>query len=48
MKTHAQLLQKISLNLHKNQMDISTLPKGIYLLKINTERGLWVEKVVKE
>jgi hypothetical protein len=43
-----QLLKKISLNLHKKQMDISTLPKGIYLLKINTERGLWVEKVVKE
>ena len=43
-----QLLQKITLNMHKNQMDISSLPKGVYLLKINTERGLWVEKIVKE
>jgi len=33
---------------NENEMDISFLPAGIYFLRITTENGVIVRKVVKE
>ncbi|MBL0012919.1 MAG: T9SS type A sorting domain-containing protein [Flavobacterium sp.] len=44
--TQGRILQTVLGN--QNNLDISSKPKGIYFLKINTEKGSKVEKIIKE
>jgi len=31
----------------ENQLDISDLPNGVYMIEIKTSGGIWIEKVLK-
>jgi len=42
-----QYLLKQDLKEPENIIDISTLAKGIYFVKVVDEKGVWVGKVVK-
>ena len=43
-----KIIQKIRINSLKKEIDISSLDKGIYLLRMETEKGTVVKKMVKE
>ncbi|MFT3919260.1 T9SS type A sorting domain-containing protein [Cloacibacterium sp.] len=39
---------KLILNSNLSKIDIQTLKKGIYIVKVNTETGIFSEKIIKE
>ncbi len=43
-----QMLLQQTLTVAKTEMDISSLPNGVYVIKLNTENGVAVKKFVKE
>jgi hypothetical protein len=43
-----QTIHKYSINSKEKKIDISNLSKGIYLIKIKTERGVYSEKIIKK
>ena len=43
-----QVLKKGTLTAGKNKIDISSFAKGVYLLKINTSKGRFTKKVVRD
>lgn len=40
--------QLMNINVQNNQMNISDLPSGIYLMKIETSNGIFYKKLIKE
>ncbi|MBN2681418.1 MAG: T9SS type A sorting domain-containing protein [Bacteroidales bacterium] len=40
--------QKICLSTNNNQIDLSNYPKALYFVRVSTESGVFVEKVVLE
>jgi hypothetical protein len=43
-----QLLLQQSLQLAKTEIDISSFAKGVYVLKVENEKGIIMEKLIKE
>ena len=42
-----QLLMKETFNALKKDIDVHNLKKGMYILKIESKEGMWIEKFVK-
>ena len=40
--------KEVNVNLSNNQLNMSKLPKGVYLVKFETDKGTIVKKVVKK
>ena len=48
MNIQGQILQKQDIMEQDNVIDISSLSRGVYFVKVVDEKGVWVGKVVKE
>lgn len=40
--------QLMAINVHNNQIDISNMPSGIYMMKIELSDGIFYKKIIKE
>lgn len=40
--------QLMAINVHNNQIDISNMPSGVYLMKIESSDGIFYEKIIKK
>jgi len=43
-----QLIKTLITSSNKTDVDVSTLPSGVYFVKVKTEKGMMVEKFIKE
>ena len=48
INVQGQLLKTFVSTDNKTIIDVSTLPSGVYIVEVRTEKGLEVRKVIKE
>ena len=48
LNIQGQLIKRIAANENNTSIDISAFAKGMYFIKVKTEKGLVVKKFVKE
>jgi photosystem II stability/assembly factor-like uncharacterized protein len=46
--TQGKIVKELLLNQTETDVDIANLPKGLYLVKVVDEKGVWVSKMMKE
>jgi hypothetical protein len=48
LNIQGQLIKTLEANEDKTNIDVSTLPSGVYLIKVETEKGIEVRKFLKD
>ena len=48
LNIEGQLMESIAVNGNKTNINVSTLPDGVYFVEMKTEKGIAVKKFVKE